>query len=150
MIAAQPLIWQDESLILSCSVGIHQFSGQQNADEALSRADADMYDEKRRYYAELNKQRQIPQRRNRRGQCDNYVCRTVENGNWRHPGQVSMYFTSPRHLPSITELHDYWQCRRAGAMPSRVDIDPADIRHLLPAVALVDIEAGRSGCAIAW
>ena len=25
-------------------------------------------------------------------------------------------------------------------MPSRADIDPADIRHLLPAIALVDIE----------
>jgi diguanylate cyclase (GGDEF)-like protein len=60
VIATQPLIWQDESLLLSCSVGIHQFSGRQNADEALSKADADMYDEKRRYYAELNKQRQEP------------------------------------------------------------------------------------------
>lgn len=58
VIAAQPLTWQDESLTLSCSVGIHQFSGRQNADEALSKADADMYDEKRRYYAELSKQRQ--------------------------------------------------------------------------------------------
>lgn len=58
VIATQPLIWQDESLTLSCSVGIHQFSGRQNADEALSRADADMYDEKRRYYAEMNKQQQ--------------------------------------------------------------------------------------------
>jgi len=58
VIATWPLIWQDESLTLSCSVGIHQFSGRQNADEALSKADADMYDEKRRYYAELNKQRQ--------------------------------------------------------------------------------------------
>lgn len=52
-----------------------------------------------------------------------------------------MYLTSPRHLPSITELHEYWQRRRAGrTMPSRADIDPADIRHLLPAVAIVDIE----------
>ena len=29
----------------------------ENGTEALSKADADMYDEKRRYYAELNKQR---------------------------------------------------------------------------------------------
>ncbi len=53
-----------------------------------------------------------------------------------------MYLTSRRHLPSITELHEYWQSRRAGrTMPGRADIDPADIRHLLPAIALVDIEA---------
>ena len=53
-----------------------------------------------------------------------------------------MYLTSPRHLPSITELHHYWLSRRNGrALPSRADINPADIRHLLPAIALVDIEA---------
>lgn len=52
-----------------------------------------------------------------------------------------MYLTSPRHLPSITELHEYWLSRRAGrAMPRRADINPADIPHLLPAIALVDIE----------
>jgi diguanylate cyclase (GGDEF)-like protein len=54
---AQPIAWQGETLQLSCAVGIHQYSARQNADEALSKADADMYDEKRRYYAELNKQR---------------------------------------------------------------------------------------------
>ena len=54
---AQPVVWNGESLTLSCAVGIHQFSAKQNADEALSKADADMYDEKRRYYAEMNKQR---------------------------------------------------------------------------------------------
>jgi diguanylate cyclase (GGDEF)-like protein len=58
VVTTQPLVWQGETLLLSCAVGIHQFSGRQNADEALSRADADMYDEKRRYYAELGKQRQ--------------------------------------------------------------------------------------------
>ncbi len=58
VVTSQPLVWQGETLTLSCAVGIHQFSGRMNADEALSRADADMYDEKRRYYAELGKQRQ--------------------------------------------------------------------------------------------
>lgn len=58
VVVEQPLTWQGEVLSLSCAVGIHQFSGRQNADEALSRADADMYDEKRRYYAELGKQRE--------------------------------------------------------------------------------------------
>lgn len=57
MVHDHPVIWQGEALQLSCAVGIHQFSARQNADDALSRADADMYDEKRRYYAELNKQR---------------------------------------------------------------------------------------------
>jgi diguanylate cyclase (GGDEF)-like protein len=57
LVNAQPVVWQGETLQLSCAVGIHQFSAKQDADEALSKADADMYDEKRRYYAELNKQR---------------------------------------------------------------------------------------------
>lgn len=57
LVLTQPLVWQGETVGLSCAVGIHQFSGRQNADEALSRADADMYDEKRRYYAEMGKQR---------------------------------------------------------------------------------------------
>jgi diguanylate cyclase (GGDEF)-like protein len=55
LVGSQPVAWQGETLQLSCAVGIHQFSARQNADEALSKADADMYDEKRRYYAELNK-----------------------------------------------------------------------------------------------
>lgn len=52
-----------------------------------------------------------------------------------------MYLTSPRHLPTISELHEYWLSRRLGrVMPRRADIDPADITPLLPHVALVDIE----------
>lgn len=52
-----------------------------------------------------------------------------------------MYIASPRHLPSIKQLHDYWTlCRGNRAMPRRADIDPADIRHLLSKVLLVDIE----------
>lgn len=52
-----------------------------------------------------------------------------------------MYIASPRHLPSIKQLHDYWTlCRGNRAMPRRADIDPADIPHLLPNIYLVDIE----------
>ena len=52
-----------------------------------------------------------------------------------------MYISSPRHLPTIKELHDYWTlCRGRRRMPRRSDIDPADIPHLLPNIFLVDIE----------
>lgn len=52
-----------------------------------------------------------------------------------------MYLTSPRHLPTIAELHEYWLSRRFGrVMPRRADIDPADMPALLPHIALVDIE----------
>ena len=52
-----------------------------------------------------------------------------------------MYIASPRHLPSIKQLHDYWTlCRGDRLMPRRADIDPADIPHLLPNIYLVDIE----------
>ena len=52
-----------------------------------------------------------------------------------------MYINSPRHLPTILQLHDYWTlCRGKRAMPRRADIDPAEIPHLLPNVFLVDIE----------
>jgi hypothetical protein len=52
-----------------------------------------------------------------------------------------MYIASPRHLPTIKQLHDYWTlCRGNRVMPRRADIDPADIRHLLPNIYLVDIE----------
>jgi hypothetical protein len=52
-----------------------------------------------------------------------------------------MYIASPRHLPTIRQLHDYWTlCRGNRTMPRRADIDPADIRYLLPNIYLVDIE----------
>jgi hypothetical protein len=52
-----------------------------------------------------------------------------------------MYLTSRRHLPTITELHQYWLARRGERlMPRRADIDPAHIAALLPHIALVDIE----------
>lgn len=43
----------------------------------------------------------------------------------------------------IQEARDYWnRCRGDRAMPSRTDIDPGDIRHLLPNVVLIDIMQG--------
>jgi hypothetical protein len=52
-----------------------------------------------------------------------------------------MYIASQRHLPTISQLHEYWTlCCGDRVMPRRADIDPADIPHLLPKVLLVDIE----------
>ncbi len=40
----------------------------------------------------------------------------------------------------IQEARDYWhRCRRDRATPSRTDIDPGDIRHILPNVILIDV-----------
>lgn len=42
--------------------------------------------------------------------------------------------------PSIRALHEYWSARRgARAMPSRADIDPADLKPLLPLLILIDL-----------
>ena len=52
-----------------------------------------------------------------------------------------MYLNAARHLPAISQLHDYWLSRcRGRLMPCRADIDPAEIALLLPYIALVDIE----------
>ena len=41
----------------------------------------------------------------------------------------------------IQQFHHYWQGLRQGdRLPSRSDIEPADIKHLLPHLMLVDIE----------
>lgn len=41
------------------------------------------------------------------------------------------------------ELYDYWRrCAGARSMPSRDDIDPTAIPHLLPGVSLLDAEGG--------
>ena len=51
-----------------------------------------------------------------------------------------MYIASPRHLPSIKQLHDYWTlCRGDRAMPRRADIDPAELKPYLPSMMLVDV-----------
>src|SRR5690349_8298694 len=41
---------------------------------------------------------------------------------------------------SLTRLFCYWQAKRGGrAMPARADIDPAEIKALLPYMILVDV-----------
>lgn len=50
VIKETPMDWEGNSIALSCAVGIHQFSGEQSADDALSQADASMYREKKKHY----------------------------------------------------------------------------------------------------
>lgn len=42
----------------------------------------------------------------------------------------------------MRRLHEYWQARssRRGAMPLRQDIEPGELRDLLPFIMLVDVE----------
>ena len=45
--------------------------------------------------------------------------------------------------PRILELHAYWERIAAGRrMPSRKDLDPADLPRLLPHLMLVDVQPG--------
>jgi diguanylate cyclase (GGDEF)-like protein len=50
VVKASPMDWEGKPIPISCAVGIHQFSGEQSADDALSEADASMYREKRKHY----------------------------------------------------------------------------------------------------
>jgi hypothetical protein len=43
--------------------------------------------------------------------------------------------------PKLQELFDYWQRKRGErAMPRRQDVDPIDLRQMLPHIFLVDVE----------
>ncbi len=50
VIKVSPMVWEGNEITLSCAVGIHQFSSEQSADDALSQADASMYKEKKKHY----------------------------------------------------------------------------------------------------
>ena len=50
VIKVSPMDWEGNEITLSCAVGIHQFSSEQSADDALSQADASMYKEKKKHY----------------------------------------------------------------------------------------------------
>lgn len=39
----------------------------------------------------------------------------------------------------IRKLNDYWQAKAGGKVPSRSDVDPVDVRELLPNLMMVDI-----------
>jgi hypothetical protein len=40
----------------------------------------------------------------------------------------------------IRSLYRWWQGRRAGDIPDRADLDPADLKRLLPNIFIVDVE----------
>jgi diguanylate cyclase (GGDEF)-like protein len=50
VIKSSPMDWEGNEIAVSCAIGIHQFSAEQTADDALSQADAQMYAEKRKHY----------------------------------------------------------------------------------------------------
>jgi hypothetical protein len=55
-----------------------------------------------------------------------------------------VYRLDPSQLdsPRIHRFHDYWQARRAGEriIPLRQDLDPTDLRELLPNIVIIDVE----------
>jgi hypothetical protein len=49
------------------------------------------------------------------------------------------------HHPILKEVKNYWEQKRGSSrMPARQDIDPKEIKSLLPQVLLVDVLAGGS------
>lgn len=56
-------------------------------------------------------------------------------------GSVNIAFKAQLVVPEQRQLYDYWlSCASGKAMPSRADINPAQIPRLLPFISLVDIE----------
>ena len=48
-------------------------------------------------------------------------------------------------------LYDYWRARRhSGRLPARADVDPADLRALLPRLALIDVLREDDGLAFRY
>jgi hypothetical protein len=48
--------------------------------------------------------------------------------------------------PDLRAMFDYWRSKRAGRkMPARADLDPAELKLLLPNVILVDVLYGVTG-----
>jgi hypothetical protein len=45
-------------------------------------------------------------------------------------------------LPGVRRVYAYWRSRCRDGMPQRADIDPIDLRSLLPRLALVDVLSG--------
>ncbi|MFM8747082.1 MAG: PAS domain-containing protein [Aestuariivirga sp.] len=55
-------------------------------------------------------------------------------------GSVNIAFRAQLVVPEQRQLYDYWlSCGGGKPMPSRADINPADIPRLLPFVSLIDV-----------
>ena len=55
-------------------------------------------------------------------------------------GSVNIAFRAQLVVPEQRQLYDYWLARGEGReMPTRADINPADIPRLLPFVSLIDV-----------
>jgi hypothetical protein len=59
----------------------------------------------------------------------------TERARFQLVGDEKPEFRSPR----AAALYRYWHSRRDGALPLRAEIDPADIKSLLPYLLIVDI-----------
>jgi hypothetical protein len=44
--------------------------------------------------------------------------------------------------PRVHRFHDYWKARRSAehAVPLRADVDPTDLRELLPNIVIIEVE----------
>jgi hypothetical protein len=57
-------------------------------------------------------------------------------------GSVNIAFKAQLVVPEQRQLYDYWLgCADGKAMPTRSDINPAQIPRLLPYISLVDVAA---------
>jgi len=57
-------------------------------------------------------------------------------------GSVNIAFRAQLVVPEQRQLYDYWlSCGSGKPMPSRADINPADIPRLLPFVSLIEVAA---------
>ncbi len=55
-------------------------------------------------------------------------------------GSVNIAFRAQLVVPEQRQLYDYWLSRgEGGDMPTRADINPADIPRLLPFISLIDV-----------
>lgn len=52
---------------------------------------------------------------------------------------ASSFDVSIVHSKRIRKLNDYWLSKAKGSVPSRSDIDPVDVRELLPNLMMIDM-----------
>lgn len=70
------------------------------------------------------------------GQMD---LRPLDNVTTAAQDMASSFDVSLVQSPRIRKLNEYWQARAKGRVPSRSEIDPVDVRELLPNLMMIDI-----------